>query len=95
MKTKEKMNERTKDWIQYMTAIILVLSGVVLAFFSFFLYEDVKDGVLWYLAQALCFAGAVFGLQIYIRSKVGEAASDIFQRLQSERIREKEVNHDA
>lgn len=88
----QKMKDSYKDIVQYATAVVLVLSGIVLAFFSFFLYADVQDGVLWYIAQALCFAGAVFGLQIYIRSKVGEAATDIFQRLQDERIRDHAPN---
>ena len=73
------MRANTKDWIQYSTAIAMVGSGIVLAFLSFFLTADhnITDGVLWYVAQALTFAGAVFGISVYIKSKVGEVKSEI------------------
>ena len=71
------MTTNSKEWIQYGTASLMILSGVVLTFFSFFLYGDVKDGVLWYMAQALTYAGGIFGVSIYIRTKLGEIVSDI------------------
>lgn len=75
------MRANTKDWIQYASAIAMVLSGIVLAFLSFFLTADhnITDGVLWYVAQALTFAGAVFGISVYIKSKVGEVKSEIIE----------------
>lgn len=75
------MRANTKDWIQYSTAIAMVASGIVLAFLSFFLTPDhnITDGVLWYVAQALTFAGAVFGISVYIKSKVGEVKSEIIE----------------
>lgn len=71
------MTTNSKEWIQYGTASLMILSGVVLTFFSFFLYGDVKDGVLWYMAQALTYAGGIFGVSIYFRTKLGESVSDI------------------
>lgn len=75
------MRANTKDWIQYGTAIAMVGSGIVLAFLSFFLTaeHDITDGVLWYVAQALTFAGAVFGISVYIKSKVGEVKGEIIE----------------
>ena len=75
------MRANTKDWIQYASAIAMVASGIVLAFLSFFLTTDhnITDGVLWYVAQALTFAGAVFGISVYIKSKVGEVKSEIIE----------------
>lgn len=75
------MRANTKDWIQYASAIAMVASGIVLAFLSFFLTADhnITDGVLWYVAQALTFAGAVFGISVYIKSKVGEVKSEIIE----------------
>lgn len=68
------MKENTKEWIQYSTAILMIVSGVVLAFLSFFLNNyNITDGVLWYIAQALTYAGAIFGVSIYFRTKLGEA----------------------
>ena len=73
------MRANTKDWIQYSTAIAMVGSGIVLAFLSFWMTEnhDITDGVLWYVGQALAFAGAVFGISLYVKTKVGEVKSEI------------------
>ena len=68
------MTSNQKEWIQYSTAMLMIVSGVVLAFLSFFLNNyDIADGVLWYIAQALTYAGAIFGVSIYFRTKLGEA----------------------
>ena len=39
--------------------------------------HDITDGVLWYVGQALAFAGAVFGISLYVKTKVGEVKSEI------------------
>ena len=73
------MRTNTKDWIQYSTAVAMVLSGIVLAFLSFMLTDDhnITDGVLWYIAQALAYSGGIFGISLYVKSKVGEVKSEI------------------
>lgn len=64
---------RTKDIIQYTTACVMLASGMVLAFFCFFLNDhDLTDGVLWYVAQTIVYAGSIFGVSIYIKSKFEE-----------------------
>ena len=73
------MRANTKDWIQYASAIAMIASGIVLAFLSLFLNKEITEGVLWYVAQALTFAGAVFGVSVYIKSKVGEVKSEIIE----------------
>lgn len=66
----------TKDWIQYGTAIAMILSGIVLAFLSFYRNEgDISEGVLWYVAQALTYAGGIFGVSIYFKTKLGDFES--------------------
>ena len=55
------MTANSKEWIQYSTAALMVVSGVVLSFISFFTKGDVTDGVLWYMAQGLTFAGQCSG----------------------------------
>ncbi len=68
------MTANQKEWIQYSTAMLMIVSGVVLAFLSFFLNNyDIADGVLWYIAQALTYAGAIFGVSVYFKTKLGEA----------------------
>ena len=71
------MTTNTKEWIQYSTATLMIVSGVVLTFISFFLKGDVTDGVLWYMAQALTYAGAIFGVSIYFKPKLGQSVNAI------------------
>lgn len=60
-----------------MTASLMILSGVVLTFISFFVNGDVTEGVLWYMAQALTYAGGIFGVSIYFRTKLGSSITEI------------------
>ena len=62
-----------KDKIQYSMAIILVISGIAIAFLSFFLNAfNIATGVLIYIAQAFITAGGIFGVSIYFKSNIGE-----------------------
>lgn len=82
----KKMKENTKEWIQYSTALLMIVSGVTLAFLSFFLNDyDIADGVLWYIAQALTYAGAIFGVSVYFKTKLGEAKNEIENLLKDEK----------
>ena len=53
----------------------MVLSAVAIAFVAFLLTSTIASGVLIYIAQALCYAGGIFGVSIYFRSKLGEFES--------------------
>jgi hypothetical protein len=65
------MQRNTKEWIQYGSAIVVLTSGIVLAYVSYFTSQmrDVTDNVLWYFAQTLMYAGSVFGVAIAIDAK--------------------------
>lgn len=57
-------------------AILLVVSGIAIAFLSFFLNAfNIATGVLIYIAQAFITAGGIFGVSIYFKSKIGEFES--------------------
>ena len=71
------MKQNTKDWIQYSTAVAMIVSAIVIAFLAFFFTADIASGVLIYIAQALCYAGGIFGISIYFRSKLGEFESKL------------------
>ena len=71
------MKQNTKDWIQYSTAIAMIVSAIVIAFLAFILTATIASGVLIYVAQALCYAGGIFGVSIYFRSKLGEFESKV------------------
>ena len=67
-----------KDWIQYGSAVAMIVSGIILAFLSFFKNDgDIGQGVLWYVAQALTYAGSIFGVSVYFRTKFGDLKSNI------------------
>ena len=54
----------------------MIASGIILAFLSFFFNNyDIADGVLWYIAQALVYAGGIFGVSLYFKTKLGEFES--------------------
>lgn len=76
------MQRNTKEWIQYGSAIGMLVSGVLLTFLCFFLnHYEVKDSVLWYVAQTLVYAGSVFGVSVYINTKLGEVKNIIDENL--------------
>lgn len=79
------MKSNTKEWFQYITAGGMILSGVVLTFLCFFLngYE-INDSVLWYMAQALVYAGSIFGVSMYIKTKWGEVKNDVKTMIDNE-----------
>jgi hypothetical protein len=83
------MTTNAKEWVQYMTATAMVLSGIVLTFICFFTKGDVTEGVLWYTAQALTFAGGIFGVSIYFRTKLGQTETKIKEYFDS-RLRQDE-----
>lgn len=75
------MKTNTKEWIQYGTAIMMLVSGVVLAFLCFFLNNyNINDSVLWYTSQTLVYAGSIFGVSIYVKNKFAEIKKDIEQK---------------
>jgi uncharacterized membrane protein len=53
----------------------MVVSAVILAFLAFIITTNIASGVLIYIAQALCYAGGIFGVSIYFRTKLGEFES--------------------
>ncbi len=62
-----------KDKSQYVTAMILIASGIVIAFLSFAMIHTITSGVLIYIAQAFVAGGAIFGVSIYFRNQLIEA----------------------
>ena len=61
-----------KESASILSALGLILSGIILVFCAFFRSEDgvISDSVLWYVGEALLYAGSVFGLKSYIDYKL-------------------------
>ena len=65
-----------KDKSQYVTAMVLIASGILIAFLSFIVIHTITSGVLIYIAQAFVAGGAIFGVSIYFRNQLIEAHSE-------------------
>lgn len=59
---------------QYVSAIGLLSTGVVMSFLGFFAEPvgEISSSVLWYFSQTLIYAGSVFGVSVYIQNKFKE-----------------------
>ena len=80
------MKANTKEWIQYGAALIMLLSGVILTFLCFFLNNyEVKDSVLWYVAQTLVYSGSIYGVAMFIHTKFGEVKNYIDGEINSKK----------
>lgn len=72
-----------KDKIAYIMAVILITSGIIMAFCCFFLTadHDITNGVLFYVSEAFVTGGALLGIGIYIKNKFGEINNLIHNKL--------------
>ena len=78
------MGNNIKEWIQYGSAVFMILTGSILSFISFFTLGTVVSGVLLYLSEALVFAGAIYGVNIYYRTKFGQFETKTVDSLRKE-----------
>ena len=69
----EKLNWKElniKDKVNYIVAFSLILSGILMAFLSFFLNAyNIATGVLIYIAQCFVIGGGLIGANVYFKSK--------------------------
>ncbi len=79
------MQKNTKEWIQYGSAIGMLLSAVGLSYLCFFMFNDIKDNILWYAAQTLIYAGSIFGVAIAIDSKFESLKDKFFNHNKNEK----------
>lgn len=75
------MKTNTKENVQYTTAILFLLSGIVMAFFSYFDLHDVAGGVLTYVGEAVALTAGVFSINLYVKSKISDAEARINSRI--------------
>lgn len=66
------MKRETKEDVQIWTAVGMLIAGVTMSFIGFFVEPSgiIHDSVLWFFAQCLLYGGAVFGIPLYVKSKV-------------------------
>lgn len=73
------MKRETRDDIMIWTAVGMLFAGVVMSFTGFFCEPMgvIHDSVLWFFAQCLLYAGAVFGIPVYVRTKINSMIGNI------------------
>lgn len=70
------MNEKSDKGV--VGALMMLMSGIALSVAGFVVdpVGEISDSVLWYVSQALIYAGSVFGVTVYIdRQLVGRKAA--------------------
>lgn len=58
-------------------ALLMLVSGIALSVAGFVVdpVGEISDSVLWYVSQALIYAGSVFGVTVYIDRRVNKLTS--------------------
>ena len=75
------MKKINKENVAMMSAIIMQVSGIMIAFLSFFRSPvgEISDSVLWFVAQTLIYSGSIFGVSVYVQTKVAEIRSELMK----------------
>lgn len=68
------MNAETKDWIKFISSIVLLVAGVVLIFISIYLppIGEIHTSVLTVIGEIFTFVGAVFGIGEYAMIQIAK-----------------------
>lgn len=72
-----------KDKLQYITAIVLILSGIAMGFLSFFTIKDIAAGALVFTGQTFIAGGSIMGVSIYFRDKLQETSQHTIDLIKS------------
>lgn len=78
------MKAHTKEMIQYMTAVVMITSAIVLAFVSFFLTLTIGAGVLTYVGEAFGSGLAIFGIATYFKQDLNEFKTELKREMENE-----------
>lgn len=59
------------------SALLMLLSGIGLSVAGFVAdpFGEISDSVLWYVSQSLVYAGSIFGVTVYVRTKMAEISN--------------------
>lgn len=77
------MKQNTKDWIQYSSAIGLIVSAIGLAVGSFVVIMDIGAGTLTYIGEAIGGALAIFGVAAYAKSRLDDTTTEMRARMEA------------
>ena len=60
------LSNRINENLKGISALLLIVSSIALAFYQTIVESDIANGVLMYIAQAFLLAGSLFGLDYYV-----------------------------
>lgn len=60
------MSSHINENLKGISALLLIVSSIALAFYQTIVESDIASGVLMYIAQAFLLAGSLFGLDYYV-----------------------------
>lgn len=60
------LSSRINENLKGISALLLIVSSIALAFYQTIVESDIANGVLMYIAQAFLLAGSLFGLDYYV-----------------------------
>ena len=71
------MNQDTKDWIKFISSIVLLIAGVVLIFISIYLppVGSISTSVITVIGEIFTFVGAIFGIGEYTTIQIAKINS--------------------
>lgn len=74
-----EMTPNSKEIIQYTTAVVTLLTGIIMCFLSFFLsgIYAIDGSVLGYFGETLVFCAGIFGVSIYVKNKFTEFRKEL------------------
>jgi putative flippase GtrA len=88
------MRQNTKDWIQYISAIALIASAIIMAFLCFMVINDITAGVNAYIGIAISCALAIFGVSAYMVNQVATFKTEMRKEVKNIIREEEERKHD-
>jgi len=77
-----------KDKIAYIMAVLLILSGIAMAFVAFFVHptHEITSGPLMYCSEAFITGGGLLSVGLYVKTKFTEISSYINKRFDEQKL---------
>lgn len=77
------MKAKTKEEVQYATAIGGFVSGILMCFLSFFMNNyTIAGSVLAYMGEMIILLSGVFGLSVYVKTQLLEAQTRMDEKIE-------------
>ena len=70
------MKQNTKDWMQHISAMALIVSAIAMGFVVFLTTETIGSGPLTYIGEALSAALLLFGVTNYFSNQITNFKSE-------------------